>query len=393
MDYVEEEYDGQGPIASEEYSAEPDAPQFYQNDGALFDDFGPDEEEDEDSEESHMYEGQTFFRYKFPDGYIRELREAWYECITGTKYANHDTLGAVLRQLGLSPTYADLKTYMMAYDRETRGKQVTFSSMCDIMKSYMQDNPSEVFERALVQAFRIFDNELEGYVNTNVIRDMLLMLPEIEEPKDIEKLLRELDENNEGYISYESFVSNLCELFKEGLEQEPGLEVAVYNAAAVKAFLDEAGEKADDGADPSGVEKVLSEAKALRERRKRRMRRRRRRARKSAGLDPIGGEDEDEDEEEGHEGDGEAEKPDETETPVAAEEPVKVEKDRAQVIENLRRRELEDEDYEYQPDQAVQEVQEEPEEEPKKTEEVVEEQPQTIVKKKVIRKKLKKNKK
>ena len=188
-----------------------------------------------------------------------------------------------MRQLGFTPTYEDVQTYLFAFDRG-RGKQVTFSSLCDIIKSYMQDNNPEVFEQTLVEAFRVFDNEQEGYVNTSVIRNMLLMLPEIVEPKDVEHLLREMDENGEGYISYESFVSTLCEMYKEGLNASADTENEAFRKEEVKEFFAALPvEGRDDGEDnPEMVAEVLAEARKKREEAKAK-RRERRKALKESG--------------------------------------------------------------------------------------------------------------
>jgi Ca2+-binding EF-hand superfamily protein len=164
----------------------------------------------------------------------------------------------VLRELGFNPTYGEIQEYLTAYDRHGDGTKVNFSSLCDIIKTYMQDNPASMFERQMINAFRVFDDESEGYVGTHVIDRALHQLPCITKMTEIRELMSELDREGEGYISYEYFVSSLCTNFAKGLAMAPAPQPLKFSKMEVRDTLDGMIEgPRDDGADPEAAGAVI----------------------------------------------------------------------------------------------------------------------------------------
>lgn len=185
--------------------------------------------------------------------------EAWGAHVRGTTVANEATLAAILRELGFNPTYSEIEEYLQAYDRHGDATSVNFSSLCDIIKTFMQDNPVSVFEAQLINAFRVFDDESEGYVGTHVIDRALHQLPCISKMTEIRELMSELDREGEGYISYEYFVSSLCSNFAKGLAMAPAPQTLKYTKYEVRDTLDgliDNGPR-DDGADPEAGAGVI----------------------------------------------------------------------------------------------------------------------------------------
>lgn len=61
-------------------------------------------------------------------------------------------------------------------------------------------------EEELIEAFKVFDRDGNGLISAHELRFVMSTSGEQLSEEDIEEMIREADENGDGYIDYEEFV-------------------------------------------------------------------------------------------------------------------------------------------------------------------------------------------
>ena len=83
---------------------------------------------------------------------------------------------------------------------------IDFSEFLNLMAKKMKDTDAE---EEIVEAFKVFDKESNGFVSIEELRQAMLNLGERCSPEEIEDMIEELKEaqvNESGEINYEAYV-------------------------------------------------------------------------------------------------------------------------------------------------------------------------------------------
>ncbi|XP_033736461.1 neo-calmodulin-like isoform X1 [Pecten maximus] len=116
-------------------------------------------------------------------------------------------LGAVLRALGHNPTEIEMQEMIDEIDSEDTGS-VDFESFLDVVMS--RDIDDEDHERALREAFKMFDRDGNGYIDAEELRLCMMNLGEKLTQEEVEEMIREVDVDFDGRMNYEEFVKLMC---------------------------------------------------------------------------------------------------------------------------------------------------------------------------------------
>ncbi|XP_041449033.1 calmodulin-A-like [Drosophila obscura] len=135
---------------------------------------------------------------------IEEIREAFQVfdrenkgCITCKE------LGTVMRSLGQNPTEAELYDLIDEIDLDGDGT-IDFSEFLHMMSHRMQDIGSE---ESLLQGFKIFDRDGNGYISTLELKTTMMMLGEKVTDEEVREIMAEIDQDRDGRISYAEYLS------------------------------------------------------------------------------------------------------------------------------------------------------------------------------------------
>ncbi|XP_021344883.1 neo-calmodulin-like, partial [Mizuhopecten yessoensis] len=109
-------------------------------------------------------------------------------------------LGAVLRALGHNPTEIEMQEMIDEIDSEDTGS-VDFESFLDVVMS--RDIDDEDHERALREAFKMFDRDGNGYIDAEELRLCMMNLGEKLTQDEVEEMIREVDVDFDGRMNYE----------------------------------------------------------------------------------------------------------------------------------------------------------------------------------------------
>mmetsp|Transcript_14090 Transcript_14090/g.23307 ORF Transcript_14090/g.23307 Transcript_14090/m.23307 type:complete len:152 (-) Transcript_14090:485-940(-) len=114
-------------------------------------------------------------------------------------------LGTVMRSLGQTPTERDLKE--MCDELQADGHTVIdFAEFLTLMarkskEAYTQDE--------ILDAFRVFDKDGNGYITTVELRHIMTNLGEKLTDEEVDEMIREADVSGDGRVNYTEFVQLL----------------------------------------------------------------------------------------------------------------------------------------------------------------------------------------
>lgn len=111
-------------------------------------------------------------------------------------------LGTVMRSLGQNLSEEELKTMIEEVDTDKNGT-IDFQEFLGLMAWKMKETD---IEDELIEAFKVFDRDGNGLISSHELRFVMSTSGEKLSEEDIEEMIKEADENGDGYIDYEEFV-------------------------------------------------------------------------------------------------------------------------------------------------------------------------------------------
>ena len=111
-------------------------------------------------------------------------------------------IGTVMRVLGHNPTEAELQEIVKSLDQNQNGS-VDFPEFMSIMANKRNEGNTE---EELLNAFKIFDKDGNGFISASELRNVMTSLGEKLTEEEIEDLIKEADIDSDGLISYHEFV-------------------------------------------------------------------------------------------------------------------------------------------------------------------------------------------
>lgn len=110
-------------------------------------------------------------------------------------------LGEVMRELGLSPSDAELKDMVDEVDVDQNGS-IDFNEFLTMMSHKVE--PSDA-EKELREAFKVFDRDNSGTISAAELRNVLTSLGENLTDEQIDEMIQSADKDGNGAIDYDEF--------------------------------------------------------------------------------------------------------------------------------------------------------------------------------------------
>ncbi|XP_023326676.1 calmodulin-A [Eurytemora carolleeae] len=114
-------------------------------------------------------------------------------------------LGQVMRTFGWSPTEGELQELINEIDQDGNGC-ISFNEFVWLMTREIHDAE---LEEEIREAFRVFDKDGHGFIPSMDLADVLQKLGEKLSTEETDELINEADNDGDGNINYEEFVSLL----------------------------------------------------------------------------------------------------------------------------------------------------------------------------------------
>jgi len=129
-------------------------------------------------------------------------------------------LGIVMRALGQTPTDQELKEIMDDFD-ENRDGVISFEEFLGLMVVLINKVDEVKKEDNLLQAFRVFDKDMDGFISCEELKDFFHGIGEQTLTDcDIQEMIKGADMNNDGKLDFQEFKSMMCQKTKDTSEEE-----------------------------------------------------------------------------------------------------------------------------------------------------------------------------
>ena len=145
---------------------------------------------------------------KLSDAQLEEFREAFNMFDKdGGGSIDAKELKDLMASVGQMPTDAELNDMISAADADGTG-DIDFTEFAALMAHKMVDEKSE---KAIKEAFKIFDTSGDGLISSAEMRKIMVNLGEKVHASDVDTVLAGVDTDGDGYINYTEFTQVILE--------------------------------------------------------------------------------------------------------------------------------------------------------------------------------------
>ncbi|XP_065408466.1 calmodulin-like protein 3 isoform X2 [Chrysemys picta bellii] len=117
-------------------------------------------------------------------------------------------LGSIMRSLGQNPTEAELQDMIGELDPDGSGT-IDFPEFLSMMARKMRDTDSE---EEIREAFRVFDEDGNGYITVTELRHVMTNLGEKLTDEEADEMIKEANADSDGRVNYEDFVRMMASM-------------------------------------------------------------------------------------------------------------------------------------------------------------------------------------
>ncbi|EEB16489.1 calmodulin, putative [Pediculus humanus corporis] len=126
-------------------------------------------------------------------------------------------IGIILRNMGLNPSKAILKRMTKEIDPDKNG-YVDFEMFLHPMARMIHEVPEN--HEDIIAAFKVFDEDDEGFVSVKALTEYLTNLGEDLEDFEIDNLIKMADPKGTGRVYYEGFVEKIFGIVRNGKKKK-----------------------------------------------------------------------------------------------------------------------------------------------------------------------------
>jgi calmodulin len=153
---------------------------------------------------------------QFDQEQLSDLKEAFTTADSNNDgFLTVDELGQALRIMGQNPNAQDLSAMtgipVSTNPNDPPQGAIPFDRFLQF--AAMNSKPAES-EEDVIRAFRVFDKDGSGYIMNSDFRRAMTAYGEKMDDDEIDELLREADNEGNGYIQYVPFVKSVFKSFK-----------------------------------------------------------------------------------------------------------------------------------------------------------------------------------
>jgi len=137
---------------------------------------------------------------------VGALRTAFNSFDTeGKGHIDMDTIGNILRMMGVKVTAGALKEIVDELDESGNGL-LGFDQFAELAAKFLVEEDEEELKKELTEAFRIYDKEGQGFITNDTLKEILREIdPKLTE-SDLDGIIEEVDEDGSGTMDLDEFM-------------------------------------------------------------------------------------------------------------------------------------------------------------------------------------------
>ncbi|CAB3228563.1 unnamed protein product [Arctia plantaginis] len=118
-----------------------------------------------------------------------------------------DMIGTILEMLGHELDEDTLNEIITEVDVNATG-ELQFSDFCTLAAKFLteEEEDDEAIIKELREAFRLYDREGNGYITTDVLKEIFKELDNSITPEDLDTMIEEIDSDGSGTVDWDEFL-------------------------------------------------------------------------------------------------------------------------------------------------------------------------------------------
>merc|ERR1719195_749476 len=110
----------------------------------------------------------------------------------------------ILKSMGVDVHKTDMDNYAADVDEEAAGK-FNFFMFCQVAAKIMIEDDEGQMKEELKEAFRIYDRDDQGFITTEVLKEILREIDATLTEDDLDNIVEEVDEDGSGTLDFDEF--------------------------------------------------------------------------------------------------------------------------------------------------------------------------------------------
>nr|P29290.1 RecName: Full=Troponin C, isoform 2A [Homarus americanus] len=137
---------------------------------------------------------------------IGALQKAFDSFDTDSKgFITPETVGVILRMMGVKISEKNLQEVIAETDEDGSG-ELEFEEFVELAAKFLIEEDEEALKTELREAFRVYDKEGNGYITTDVLKEILRELDNRLTEEDLDSIIEEVDEDGSGTLDFNEFM-------------------------------------------------------------------------------------------------------------------------------------------------------------------------------------------